>query len=183
MAGQSAAISIESFTYAIQSGFASATMTFMGQNIGAKNQDRVRKTFWTCMFYCTLISGTFGYLTYLTGEFWLGIVVGMSAKEAIGFGMIRFSYVLQVVFINAISCILISAMKAFGYPMLTSITNIAINLGFRVIWMQFIYPLHQEFPTIMQCYTVAWLLNLSFYVLFISIVYRRYVKTGICKEV
>ena len=183
IAGQSAAMSVESFAYAVQNGFASATMTFMGQNIGAKNIDRVRRTFRLCMIYCTVISGLIGYISYLSGEFLLGIVVGMKAKEAINFGMIRLTYVLQVVFINAISSTLISSMKAFGYPMLTSITNVVINLGFRVIWMQYVYPLCEQFSTIMQCYTVAWLLNLSFYIVFTAIVYTRYVKTGKCKEI
>ena len=183
IAGHSAAISLESFSYAIQNGFSGAAMTFMGQNIGAKNVDRVRKTFRLCLIYNVLISGLFGYLSYLTGRFWLGIIVGMKAKEAIDFGMIRLSYVLQVVFINAIGNTLINAMKAFGYPMLTSITNVVINLGFRVIWMQYVYPLCVQFSTIMQCYTVAWLLNLFFYIIFFSIVYRRYVKTGKCKEI
>lgn len=183
LAGHSAAISIETISYAFSGGFASAAMTFMGQNIGAGNVERVRKTFRLCLIYCTIITGTIGILTYLTGELWLGIIVGMSSTVAIKYGMVRLFYVALFMFINAISSILISSMKAFGYPMLTSITNIAINLGFRVIWMQFVYPIYPKFVTIMQCYTVAWILNLVFYVLFTSIVYRRYVKKGICKEI
>ncbi len=183
MAGQSAALSIENISYAFSGGFASAAMTFMGQNIGAKNVDRVRKTFWLCIFYNTLITGSLGVLTYLTGEFWLGIIVGAAATEAIHYGMLRLFYVILFVFIHAISSILISSMKAFGYPMLASITNIAFNLGFRVLWMQLVYPHSQKFSTIMLCYTVAWTLNLIFYMLFTSIVYRKYVKTGICKEI
>lgn len=183
MAGHAAAISVENFSYAFSSGFASATMTFMGQNIGAKNIERVRKTFWLCLAYNTLITGSLGVFTYLTGEFWIGIIVGMSSTAAIKYGMTRLFYVILFVFINAISNVLISTIKAFGYPVLTSITNIAFNLGFRVLWMQFVYPYSQKFSTIMLCYTVAWILNLIFYMLFTMIVYRRYVKKGICKEI
>ncbi|MBR5322890.1 MAG: MATE family efflux transporter [Clostridia bacterium] len=183
MAGQAAALSVENFSYAFSGGFASAAMTFMGQNIGAKNIDRVRKTFWLCIFYNTLITGSLGVLTYLSGEFWLGIIVGAASTEAIRYGMMRLFYVILFVFIHAISAILVSSMKAFGYPMLASITNIAFNLGFRVLWMQFIYPINPKFSTIMLCYTVAWTLNLLFYMLFVSIVYRRYVKKGICKDI
>jgi len=183
LAGHSAAISVETISYAFSGGFASTAMTFMGQNIGAGSVKRVRETFRLCLLYCTLITGSIGVLTYLTGELWLGIIVGRSSTVAIEYGMLRFFYVALFMFINAISSILISAMKAFGYPVLTSITNIAINLGFRVFWMQFIYPIYPKFVTIMQCYTVAWILNLTFYILFTSIVYRRYVKKGICKNI
>lgn len=183
LAGHSAAISVEMISYAISGGFSSAAMTFMGQNIGAGNVERVRKTFWLCLAYCTLIAGSVGILTYITGELWLGIIVGMSSAAAIKYGMVRLFYIALFMFINAVSSVLISTMKAFGYPMLTSITNIAINLGFRVFWMQFIYPIYPKFVTVMQCYTVAWILNLVFYMLFTSIVYTRYVKKGICKEI
>lgn len=183
LAGHSAAVSIEMISFAIGGGFGNAAMTFIGQNIGAGNVDRVKKTFWLCLLYSTLITGSVGALTYLTGELWLGIIVGASSTEAIHYGMARFLYVAVFMFIYAISGILTESMKAFGYPILTSITNIAINLGFRVIWMQFIYPLYPRFTTVMQCYTVAWILNLAFYILFSSIVYTRYVKKGICKEI
>ena len=183
LAGHSAAISVETITFAFTEGFAAAALTFMGQNIGAGNVERVRKTFRLCLIYCTVIAGALGVLTYLTGELWIGIIVGMSSTAAIKYGMMRFFYVAVFMFIHAFSCILASAMRAFGYPMLTSMTNIAINLGFRVLWMQFIYPIYPKFVTIMQCYTVAWISNLAFYVLFTAIIYRRYVKKGICKEI
>lgn len=183
IAGHSAAISVESISYAFSSGFGSAAMTFMGQNIGAGRIERVRKTFWLCIVYSSAITGMLGVLTYLTGRFWLGIIVGMSSTTVINYGMVRLFYVVLFVFVNAISNVLINAMKAFGYPALTSITNIIINLGFRVFWMQFVYPYSQKFSTIMLCYTVAWVLNLIFYIIFTSIVYRRYVKKGICKRI
>jgi len=183
IAGHSAAVSVESISYAFSTGFGSTTMTFMGQNIGADKPTRVRKTFWLCMAFSTVITGTLGVLTYLSGRLWLGIIVGMSATVAIDYGMSRLFHVVLFVFINAISNVLISAMKAFGYPMLTSITNIVINLGFRVLWMQFVYPLSQKFSTIMLCYTVAWTLNLLFYIVFTSIVFTRYIKKGICKKI
>lgn len=183
LAGHSAAISVEIFAFAFSSGFGSAAMTFIGQNLGARNVERVKKSFWICTVLSTLISGSVGVFTYMTGEIWVGVIVGRASKIAIEHGVLRLLYVAMPMFVNAISNVLIAAMKAFGYPMLTSISNIAINLGFRVFWMQFIYPIYPRYVTIMQCYIVAWLLNLVFYVLFFAFVYRRYVKKGICREI
>ena len=183
LAGHSASISVESISYAITVGFANAALTFMGQNIGASHGKRVRKTFWLCLIYCAAIAGSTGVLSYLTGELWLGIIVGRSSAEAIRYGMARMFYVALFMVIHAVNSILISAMKAFGYPMLTSMTNVVMTLGFRIVWMQLIYPLYPKFVTIMQCYTVSWALNFLFYILFTAIVYRRYVKTGACKDI
>lgn len=183
VAGHAAAISVENFVHAFVNGFGSATMTFIGQNIGAQKTDRVKKTFWRCLLYSTLIAGSLGVLTYLTGEFWLGIIVGKSAAAAIEYGMLRLFHVILFVFLYAISNVLAGALKAFGYPMLTSITNIFFTLGFRVFWMTVIYPMNSKFSTIMLCYTVSWVLNLVFYIVFATVVYRKYVKTGVCKKI
>lgn len=183
VAGHSAAISMENFVHAFVTGFGSSAMTFIGQNIGAQKVERVKKTLWLCLLYSTLIAGSLGVLAYLTGEFLLGIIVGKSAVTAIEYGMLRLFHVMLFEFLYAISGVLTGALKAFGYPMLTSITNIFFNLGFRVFWMTVIYPTNPKFSTIMLCYTVSWVLNLVFYIIFTTVVYRKYVKTGICKKI
>ena len=183
IAGHSAAMSVENFVHAVANGFGSSSMTFIGQNIGAKKADRVRKSFWLCLVFNAVFAGSLGVLTYFSGRFWLGIVLGRSADIAIEYGMLRLFYVIMFEFLNAISSVLIGALKAFGYPMLTSITNIIFNLGFRVFWMTMIYPMEEQFSTVMQCYTVSWMLNLSFYTIFTIVVYRRYIKTGKCRKI
>jgi len=183
VAGHAGAISVEMVAYAVVSGFSSATITFMGQNIGAKNIARVRKTFWLCMLYSFLIAGLLGILTYWTGEFWLKLVLGKASADAVAYGMSRLFYVAQFMFIHAISTVLTGALNAFGYPVFTSITNIIFNLGFRVLWMQAVYPQSPKYTTIMLCYPVAWILNMIFYVIAVFFVYRRYVKTGVCKKI
>ena len=183
VAGCSAAISVSSIVMAFSNGFGVATTTFMGQNIGAKNTDRVKRSFWYLIGFNILISGTLGILAYFSGRFWLGIILGASAKAAIDYGMSRMFHVTLFIFIHAISAVLTHALQAFGYPLLTSITNVAFNLGFRVLWMQLVYPRYQEFNTIMRCYTVSWILNMIFYAIFFTFIYLRYTKKGICKKI
>ena len=183
VAGCSASISVGSVAAAFSNGFGAATTTFMGQNIGAKNTERVKKSFWYMLGINVLISGTLGLLTCLSGRFWLGLIVGSSAKATIDFGMNRMLHVTLFMFVHATSTVLTHALQAFGYPLLTSITNVAFNLGFRVIWMQFVYPIYQTFDTIMLCYTVAWILNMIFYIVFFTFVYLRYTRKGICKKI
>lgn len=183
LAGHSAAISVENFVHAVVTGFGSASMVFIGQNIGAQKVDRVKKSLWLCLVYNVLLAGSLGVLTYLSGEFWLEIILGRSAAAAVEYGMLRLFHVILFEFLYAISNVLVGALKAFGYPMLTSITNIAFNLGFRVLWMRFVYPMTYKFSTIMLCYTVSWVLNLCFYLVFAAVVYRRYAKTGHCKKI
>lgn len=183
IAGSSAATSVHSIVGAFVGGFGVAATTFIGQNIGSKNPDRVKRSFWYLIAFNVFISGALGLALYLSGEFWLGIILGRSASGAISFGMKRMFFVTFFTFINAASSILSHSLQAFGYPMFVSISNIAFNLGFRVLWMKLVYPLFPAFSTIMFCFTVSWTLNLLLYAIFFAIVYIRYTKKGICKKI
>ncbi len=183
VAGVAAATSVNNVVLAVNSGFSSAATTFIGQNIGAKNTDRVKKSFWYLLIINVLITGTVGAVAFLSGRFWIGLIIGASSKAAIDFGMQRMFYVTLFMFISAANSILTSALQAFGYPLLISITNVFFNLGFRVLWMQLVYPQAPNFATIMLCFPVSWLLNMTFYAIFFTVVYIRYTKKGICKKI
>ena len=130
-----------------------------------------------------LIAGSVGAILYLSGRFWLGIIVGFSAKAAIDYGMSRMFFVTLFTFVAATNGVLTNSLQAFGYPLFTSISNIAFTLGFRIFWMQCIYPLKPAFDMIMLCFLVSWTLNMLLYAAFFTFVYRRYTKYGICKKI
>ena len=183
IAGNSAGVSICSVAYAFSTGFSASTSTFIGQNIGAKKPERVKKAFLCSAAMNLLSSGLVGVLLFLTGRFWIGMIIGFDEISAINYGMIRLSYVCLPVFVHAINASLGGAIQAFGYASLRSISNVAFNLGFRVIWMQLIYPFNPTFSMVMFCFLVSWLLNMLFYAGIFSVVFTRYMKKGICKKV
>ena len=183
IAGNSAAISINNVPHAFSTGFSAATSVFVSQNIGAKQPDRVKKAFWCSAMINILICGTMGIITYLSGRFWIGVIIGFKETDAINYGILRMTYICLPIFINAINASLGAAIQAFGYAAIRSISNVAFNLGFRIIWMQFIYPANETFGMVMQCFLVSWILNMLFYMVLFAVVYTRYVKKGICKKV
>lgn len=183
VAGNSAAASIHNIAGAFASGFGIATTTFIGQNLGAKNKPRVVKSFWTLLWLNVIISGSVGLLIYFGGRFFLGLVLGAEATEAINFGMSRLFHVTLFTFICAVNTVISHAFQAFGYPLFSSISNIFFTLGLRVIWMQFVYPLKPTFDNIMLCFTVSWTLNMLLYIVFFAFIFTRYVKKDICKRI
>lgn len=183
VAGNSAAVSLHHIAIAFASGFAIAANTFIGQNLGAQNKSRVIKSFWTILWLTILLSGSIGTLMWLTGKYTLGIIVGTEATEAIRFGMSRMTYTTLFTCIYAINTYIAHVFQAFGYPMFSSISNIAFTLGFRVVWMQWIYPLNRTFDNIMLCFPVSWFLNMVVYILCFAFIYIRYVKKDIYKRI
>ncbi len=183
IAGSSAASSINTVVNAFVAGFGMATTTFMGQNIGARKPDRVKKSFWYSSAINVSISGFMGLIVYLTGRLWLRLILGADSDAAIEYGLIRMGCVTLFMFANAVNRSFNSALQAFGYPVLTSATNIIFTLGFRVLWMQVIYPMNQSFYMVVLCFTVSWLINMLFYGACFAVIYYRYVKRGICRKI
>ncbi len=181
-AGNTAANDLLSIPASFINGFSAATSTFMGQNIGAQKKDRVKRSFWYTLLFSVLFGGSIGVLIYLTGEFCLGLIIGTSSVQAIEYGMIRLFYVNVFCFIHAYGSVLGSAEHAYGYPFLGTLKTIVCVLLFRVIWMNFVYPLVPTFDTIMMCFTVSWILNAIFNTIAISIISMRYRK-GLYKKI
>ncbi|MBQ3074951.1 MAG: MATE family efflux transporter [Clostridia bacterium] len=183
VAGNSAAASIHNIAGAFSGGFGMATNTFIGQNLGAKNKPRVISSFWTLLWLNIAISGSIGLLLCAGGKFFIGLIVGADAAEAINYGMSRMLHVTLFTFVNAVNVVISHAFQAFGYPIFSSVSNIFFTLVLRVFWMQFIYPLNPSFDNIMLCFTVSWSLNMLLYIVFFAFIFARYVKKGICKRI
>ncbi len=182
VAGNTAAADLLTIPSSFIGGFSAANSTFMGQNIGANNKERVKKTFWYCLAFSVAIGGSIGIFLFLTGEFWVGLIIGTSSQAAIEYAMIRMFFVTAFSFINAISTISGSAEHAYGYPVLGTVSTILFTLGFRVVWMNFVYPLAPSFAMVMACFTVSWILNMLFKASTVLVISSRY-RRGLYKKI
>ena len=65
MAGNGAASSLEGFTYTAMNSVYQASLTFVGQNVGAKKYDRINKVQGVCLVLVTIIGLVFGMMSVL----------------------------------------------------------------------------------------------------------------------
>ena len=165
-AGNGAATTIENVLSATSGPIATTAATFMGQNIGAQKPDRVKKSFYQCMIITALIGGSVGVLAFLTGRFWLGLIVGFEEEIAITFGLVRMSCTSLFYFIACMNNVFGSALQAHGYSSISAVNSIVCVFVFRIIWMQFYYPTCADLPTdqrffmVVLCFIVSWTLRL-----------------------
>ena len=184
-AGNAAAVSAEAFTAAFTTGINSATIPFVGQNIGAGNKKRVSRS----ILYCFLLSGGIGLIAGLSMYFLrnqvLALYLGDSA-EAIYFGAERMSYVARFYAIGACYGIFSAALQAFGYSIIPMINSILTVFVFRIIWLEFIYPVldavEHTIANVYVCFTFSWTLTFLAHFSVFLFVYLRYIKTGKVKR-
>lgn len=175
IAGSSAAATIQNFSAAFSSSFGTTTTAFIGQNLGAQKHDRVKRSFSHCLWMSTASGGTIGVFLYLTGRFWLSLIVP-DDPVAVDYGMIRMFYVTLFWFITCINGVISHATQAYGYSLICTVNSIVCVFGFRIFWMVFIYPYFGTFDMLMACFLVSWTLVLLVNIVTFLIVYNRYRK-------
>jgi len=176
ISGNTAATSLESMLSSVHAGFGTAAMTFVGQNLGAGNQKRVRQSILYCFAVAVSAAAILGISasTFL-GEPLLSLYIP-GAPEAVAFGMVRMRHISLFLFVGAANTLLASCMNAFGYPVSQTICSLISVLGLRIVWMAFLFPLRPSPEMLYFCFTVSWWLQLLLLSVAFCIVYRKYSK-------
>lgn len=176
MSGNTASSSIEGFVGAFTNAVAVCALTFIGQNIGKGNRERV----WKTILYCTLLGFGLGAalgvgIRYLCGRELLALYIPGEA-DAIAAGMVRMKYILTFYGIAGLNGVLLNVLKAFGYSALPAANSLVTVILFRVFWMFVVYPPEQTLENLYLCYPWSWCVNLAVNLLMFTLVLIRYRK-------
>jgi len=179
-AGNGAAVTIENILTAIPGPFGTTAATFIGQNIGAQKPDRVKRSFYEVLMLSVGIGGAIGALCFLTGRFWLGMIVGAGDEAAIKFGLVRMSCTSLFYIINCVNNTIANALQAHGYSSFSAINSIFCVLIFRLIWMEYVYKncagfdTYQRFFMLTVCFLVSWTLRMFVNIVGFAVVRMKY---------
>ena len=178
-AGNAAAGNIETLIGSFTTGFNTATVPFVGQNVGAGKPERVKRSIMCCLLLSATISLISSVSLYSFGEHALALYLPDS-PEGIEFGLSRMKFVLLFYVIAATYSIFVSALQAFGYSFIPMMNSIITVLVFRVLWLELIYPrldaVKHTIDNVFLCYTISWSLSLIAHFTMFMIVYTRYKK-------
>ena len=173
LAGCTANTNVDNLTNALYTTFNSANLTFVSQNMGAHNRKRVVQTILVCGI-CAFLSGlVFGLGAYYYGEPLLRLFIPGN-EEAIFYGMKRMKYVTAFMWVAALNGSLGSSIQAFGYPTMSTLNTAISVLGFRIIWMNFVYNRAPTIDRLYVCYTISWCLTCFIYIILFVITFTKY---------
>lgn len=176
LAGITAANNIDSFVSALHQAFNTTCGTFVSQNVGAKNKKRTTKAIWICLLSGLCAAFTLGMLaTYVIPKFLLGLFVPGNA-EAIAYGQLKMQYCTATLFISVFFSCLHAATQAVGYPTFPVVNNLVSALGFRFVWMNFVYPSMPSLEMVLLSHPLSWSLSSTISIIFFLFAYRRHWK-------
>lgn len=157
-AGNVAATNFEGAVASFTSAVATTSLTFIGQNIGAKKPDRIKRILVIGCIIGFAVGFVLGYGILAFGKELMTIFVGNDTL-AIEAGFIRMKNLLSLYCVAAVSGVLGSAIQAFGYAFITMLNSVFSVLILRVVWMSFIFPYFNTLENLYFCYFVSWTLN------------------------
>lgn len=169
MAASSAAYNIEVVTYYILNSFSQACTTFVGQNFGAGEIRRCRKTLLLC-----LIEGVIALLMGIGLILFFGknlLAIFNSNPEVISTGYIRLMMVMLSHFLSLIYEVMSGYLRGFGISLPPALLTIFGVCVIRIAWIQLVFPHSRTFRTIMTAYPIS--LFVTMLLIFCALMYFR----------
>ncbi|MBE6552901.1 MAG: MATE family efflux transporter [Ruminococcaceae bacterium] len=179
VAGNTAASNIDSYIYASQNALYHTALTFVGQNLGAKKLDRVKRSILLSACVVTVVGLSVGCLALLFGRPLLSIFTDGTA--VIDAGMIRLSIMGVTYFLCGLMEVGCGVMRGFGKSLPPMIVSLVGSCLFRIVW---IYTIFAAFPTpfmLYLSYPISWILTAGTHFLFCGLTYRK-IKQHIANE-
>lgn len=155
VAGSAAAVNFEYYCYFIISAFNGAAITFIAQNYGAGNYNRVKRIYWLCLGLSTLLSVASAQLFIWQKTFFVSLFTPDASVAE--YAYTRMLIVLSWQFIACSYEISASAMRGMGKSMLPTLLTIVGTCLLRVVWVFAVCPVWTSYQTIMIVYPITWI--------------------------
>ena len=153
IAASSAAFSIEILAYDVLNSFSQACTTFVGQNYGAGQIRRCRKTMLLSLLEDAAATFLAVTLVLLSARTLLAFF--NSDPAVIDLGYLRLSVILPAYAFSLVYEILSGYLRGFGISLVPAVLTMLGVCGIRIAWVKFVFPQNMTFRTIMAVYPVS----------------------------
>ena len=141
------------FAYDILNSFSQACTTFVGQNYGAGQLGRCKRTLILCLFEDLTASASAIALVLLAGKQLLAIF--NSNPDVISIGYTRLLIVFSAYTFSMLYEVMSGYLRGFGISLVPAILTAIGVCGVRIGWINFVFPQIRTFQTILIAYPVS----------------------------
>ena len=181
MSGNAASQNLEGFLYVSMNAFHQTAVNYIGQNVGAKKYDRVKKIVWICLASVMVLGLAMGTAMCVFGENLLGIYITDSA-EAISWGLIRLNIICQAYFVCGLMDVSTGALRGMGASVSPMIISVLGVCGIRIGWIMTVFQIPQFHTpqSLYYSYLFSWAVTFLIQMFAFFKIYRKH--TGIQTE-
>lgn len=169
IAASSAAFNIEIFAYYIMNSFSQACTTFVGQNYGARQMKRCKKTLVLCLIEDAIASAAAILIILFVGRQLLAIF--NHDPQVIELGYTRLLLVFTAYIFSMMYELMSSYLRGFGISLVPALLTILGVCGVRIAWVYGVFPSSRTFRTLMMAYPIS--LSVTAVLIFIALIVYR----------
>ena len=153
MAAYGAYSKLEGFAFLPVTSFTMALTTFVGQNYGAGQIKRCKKTMQLSFLEGAIATFVSVVVLLLSARSLLAIF--NSDPEVIAIGYIRLATILPAYVFCLIYEILSGYLRGFGISLAPALLTMLGVCGIRIAWVKFVFPMSMTFQTVMWVYPIS----------------------------
>lgn len=143
----------------------------MGQNYGARNKERIKKSYFISLFYAFGIGTAMGLTLVLFGRPFLRLFT--TEEEVIYYGMYRLVIMGCSYGFSAFMDASIAACRALGRGLVPTIIVILGSCVFRIIWVYTVFAYFQTIPSLYLLYVCSWLITAAAESIYFAKIYKK----------
>ena len=177
VAGNVTAMTIESYSWALNGAFSQAMVSFVSQNFGAKNIKRCEKAIWQIIITGILVSGIFNIIMYLFADPLISIFTTDPFLASIA--KYRIAYMYLSFATGLIMDNTASALRGFGYAVAPTVVSVLGVCVFRILWLKTAFVKLREYWAILIVYPISWIIVSIGVIILTVVVIRKYEKAQI----
>lgn len=179
VSGNAAVSNIEGFCYVTVNGFHQAAVNYIGQNVGARQYDRVKRIFGFCIGYAALFGLIIGGAVTIFREQLLGIYI-TDSPEAMQIGVTRIFYTSMPYFVYGFLDSGGGSLRGLGASTTSMLISVLGICGIRLLWIGTVFqiPEYHTPEVLYLSYIISWTLTTIVEYIAFAIVYRRMVRRG-----
>ena len=159
IAGVTAGGTLEMLSYVSHAAIGQAVVSFVGQNFGAKNFNRIKQSIIICTVLVVSWSMAVSATLLLFGRPMLAIF--NTDPEVITFGMRRFYCTLPLLFVCAAMEVWTGALRGMGHSVSPTVFTLFCVCFLRVVWLYTVFVWYPTLEIILISYPFTWIINTS----------------------
>ncbi|MCR5218637.1 MATE family efflux transporter [Treponema sp.] len=172
VAGNSAASNIEGFVYISMNGFSQGTLTFVSQNMGKQDFDRIKKVTLVSLATVFATGLIFGNTVAFLGKYLVGFY--NSKPDVIREGVIRLNVICTTYALCGIMDVMGSVVRGMGHSMKPMAVSMLGACGSRILWIATVFqiPEYHSCFVVFLSYPVSWFITFVVHLLVFFHVYK-----------
>jgi len=181
LSGNTISNSLEGFLYNGMNGVSLATLTVIGQNYGALNFERIKKSIFRCVLVVISVGITLSTFVLLFHEPLCALY--RNDPEVIAYAYQRLSIVGTSYFLGGTMEVLSNCLRGLGKSVTSMIISLSGSCLFRIIWLLTIFKAYPTLEMIYIVYPISWIITPILHTIFLIATYKKLKNTYMNKYI